>query len=240
MVLLFWTVPAAGQGLEIHLNERAQGHFNSGRIILRDIERNIVLGQYLFVTGGLGRGAVPFGTYEIGPFQGTDFDPLRIGPRWLLTQLGQPEEGMAADPRYPNAPRTELEIHALRGPYTLGCIGIVGGAAVYAEFMANLRRVLAQFGRVIFTIAGNPEGKIYGSEDRSWSGREYAAVNDKRAVGRTAWKNGGKARRELGSRHQGRIADRRLSRRSHSHNSKALASRRAGHKRFASNSRGRG
>lgn len=159
--IIVWSFAAHAAPLEITLHQREQGYFNSGTITLRDPFTNSVLGRYEFLTGGCGRGAAPFGTYEVGEYQGPDDDPLHIGPRWLIRHKGM-ADGEAQDPRY-TIRRTELELHSLhegRWRCTLGCMGIDGGRAVYEQFMEHLRYLLWTVDHLEFTLAGNPDAPV--------------------------------------------------------------------------------
>lgn len=152
------TRASAADAFLVQLNERDRGYRNTGTITLRDPVSDAVLGSYDFATGGFGRGSAPFGVYELGMFRDTNDDPHRIGPRWMIRQEGQPEDGQAYDPRV-NDVRTSLELHAAkRRPGTKGCIGVLGGERVWEDFIRNLTRIVDQVGRVVFTLAGNPEG----------------------------------------------------------------------------------
>src|ERR671937_1256996 len=104
---------AAADSFAVKLNERDREYRNTGFIILRDPTTGVLLGSYEFATGGFGRGSAPFGTYELGAFRGTNDDPHRIGPRWMIKQLGQVEDGEAYDPRVKGV-RTALELHSAR------------------------------------------------------------------------------------------------------------------------------
>lgn len=134
--------------------DQARGYKNTGTIILRDPVYGFELGRYQWVSGGYGRGSIPFGTYEIGAFRDVDDDPLHIGPRWMLRQPGK-DDGETYDARIHDT-RTEIELHRAhvfgRDAGTLGCVGVLVDRAGWRDFMANLNRVLAQMGKVTFTI----------------------------------------------------------------------------------------
>ena len=148
---------ATAENFAIKLNERNREYRNTGFITLRDPTTGALLGSYKFATGGFGRGSAPFGTYELGAFKGTNDDPYHIGPRWMIKQQGQSEDGKAYDPRL-KAIRTGLELHSagrLRG--SQGCIAVLGDPEVWEEFMYNLNHIINEIGQVTFTLAGNPE-----------------------------------------------------------------------------------
>ena len=148
---------AADGTVAVKLNERDREYRNTGTITLRDPITGALLGSYEFATGGFGRGSAPFGTYELGAFRGRNDDPHRIGPRWMIKQQGQSEDGEAYDPRV-NRVRTSLELHsARRTPGSQGCIAVLGGPEVWAEFMNNLHHIIDEIGQVVFTLEGNPE-----------------------------------------------------------------------------------
>jgi hypothetical protein len=155
---------AAAESFTIKLNEQDREYRNTGFITLRDPTTHSLLGSYKFVTGGFGRGSVPFGTYEIGAFRGTNDDPRHIGPRWMIKQQGQSEDGHAYDPRLKGI-RTGLELHSagrLRG--SQGCIAVFGGPEVWEEFMYNLNHIINEVGQVAFTLVGNPEPALAAGE----------------------------------------------------------------------------
>ena len=155
---------ATAETFDIKLNERDREYRNTGTITLRDPITGALLGSYEFATGGFGRGSAPFGTYELGAFRGTNDDPRRIGPRWMIKQLGQSEDGEAYDPRVKGT-RTALELHSaghLSG--SAGCIAVRGGPEVWEEFMRNLHHIIDEGGQVVFTLTGNPDAAPPASE----------------------------------------------------------------------------
>jgi hypothetical protein len=161
------TPVAAADAFAVQLNERDRGYRNTGTITLRDPVSGAVLGSYDFATGGYGRGSAPFGIYELGMFRDADDDPHHIGPRWMLRQQGQPEDGQAYDPRLEDI-RTQLELHAaVHRAGTKGCIAVLGGQRVWQDFVRNLSQIISQLGRVVFTLTGNsaatPEQVSYSS-----------------------------------------------------------------------------
>jgi hypothetical protein len=148
---------AAAESLAIKLNEQDLEYRNTGFITLRDPTTRALLGSYKFATGGFGRGSAPFGTYELGAFRGANDDPHHLGPRWMIKQQGQPEDGHAYDPRLKGI-RTGLELHSAgRLSGSLGCIVVLGGSDVWEEFMHNLNHIINEVGQVTFTLVGNPE-----------------------------------------------------------------------------------
>ena len=148
---------ASRENFAIQLNERDREYRNTGMITLRDPTTGDILGIYGFATGGFGRGSAPFGTYEIGAFRGTKDDPHHIGPRWMIRQLGQSDDGQAYDPRL-HKTRTALELHAA-GYHagSKGCIAVLGGPEVWQDFMRNLNHIINEGERVMFTLAGNSD-----------------------------------------------------------------------------------
>ena len=152
------TRASAADAFIVQLNERDREYRNTGTITLRGPASDAVLGSYDFATGGFGRGSAPFGICELGMFRDANDDPHNIGPRWMIRQQGQREDGEAYDPKLDDV-RTALELHAAkRSPGTKGCIGVLGGERVWQEFMHNLTHIISQVGRVVFTVAGNPLG----------------------------------------------------------------------------------
>jgi hypothetical protein len=106
---------------------------------------------YSFVTGGGGRGSAPTGTYDVGEFATGG----AIGDRWTLTEVGQPHD-TAFDPAL-NAERSALRIHMAHGDRTLGCIGILGGDKVFADFENNLMYVIKKNGGHVRLRLGSPD-----------------------------------------------------------------------------------
>lgn len=151
--LLLLALHARAEPFEVTVDQARREFRYTGTFTLREPLTNKILGQYQFVTGGLGRGSAPFGKYEVGEFQGLDFDPLHIGERWLVHHISAPD-GYAWDLKLEDW-RTELELHMLhagRMKATLGCFGIDGGSKVYADFMKNLRYLIAWLGTVSFEV----------------------------------------------------------------------------------------
>ena len=148
---------AAAESFAIKLNGQDREYRNTGFITLRDPTTRSLLGSYKFATGGFGRGSAPFGTYELGAFRGTNDDPYHIGPRWMIKQQGQSEDGHAYDPRLKEI-RTGLELHSAgRLSGSAGCIAVLGGPEVWEEFMHNLNHIINEVGQIAFTLAGDPE-----------------------------------------------------------------------------------
>jgi hypothetical protein len=155
---------ATAESFAIKLNEQDREYRNTGTITLRDPITGALLGKYEFATGGFGRGSAPFGTYELGPFRDINDDPHRIGPRWMIKQHGQSEDGHAYDPRLKGI-RTGLELHSagrLRG--SQGCIAVLGGPKVWEEFMYNLNHIISEVGHVAFSLVGKPEPVLAAGE----------------------------------------------------------------------------
>jgi hypothetical protein len=117
---------------------------------------------YNFVTGGGGRGSAPTGEYKIDEFmQGGS-----LGDRWTLSQVGQSHD-TAWDPDI-NAQRSLLRIHQAHGQGTLGCIGILGGSKVYADFEHDLLHVMHQNGGKTTLRLGSAEAQsVMGKMDKS-------------------------------------------------------------------------
>jgi hypothetical protein len=152
----FMTAAGAGN-FAVRLNEQDREYRNTGTITLRHPATGEILGVYDFATGGFGRGGAPFGTYEIGAFRGANDDPHHIGPRWMIRQLGQPDDGQAYDPRL-NETRTALELHAARHHAgSKGCIAVLGGLEIWQNFMRNLKHIIDEGKPVVFTLAANPD-----------------------------------------------------------------------------------
>jgi hypothetical protein len=161
----------AADAFIVELNERDRGYRNTGTITLRDPATDAVLGSYDFATGGFGRGSAPFGIYELGMFRDVNDDPHHIGPRWMIRQRGQTEDGQAYDPRLDDV-RTALELHAApRRAGTKGCIGVLGDEHVWQDFMRNLTHIISQVGQLVFTLAGNPLGTPAAAEPMSSAAR---------------------------------------------------------------------
>jgi hypothetical protein len=106
---------------------------------------------YSFVTGGGGRGSAPTGTYDVGEFATGG----AIGDRWTLTETGHPHD-TAFDPDL-NADRSALRIHMAHGDRTLGCIGILGGDRVFADFENDLMYVVKKNGGHVRLRLGSPD-----------------------------------------------------------------------------------
>jgi hypothetical protein len=120
------------------VTDQGRAYRNTGTITLPGPDEK--LHTYTFVTGGGGRGSAPSGTYDVGEFATGG----SIGDRWTLTEAGQPHD-TAWDPAL-NAERSALRIHMAHGDRTLGCIGILGGDRVFADFENNLLYVLKKNG----------------------------------------------------------------------------------------------
>lgn len=147
---------AAADVFAVELGQRDRQYRNTGTITLRDPATEVVLGTYTFATGGFGRGSAPFGAYELGVFRDVKDDPHHMGPRWMIRQEGL-TDGQAYDPDL-NDTRTDLELHAARHRFgSKGCIAVVGGEGVWADFVRNLSQIVTQVGHVAFMLAGNPE-----------------------------------------------------------------------------------
>jgi hypothetical protein len=174
---------ASAEELMVQLNERDREYRNTGTITLRHPATGDVLGVYDFATGGFGRGSAPLGTYEIGAFRGANDDPHHIGPRWMIRQLGQSDDGEAYDPRLKET-RTALELHAAQHHAgSKGCIAVLGGPEVWQEFMHNLDYIINEGEPVVFTLTGNSAAAPAASEPpRSATGVKRASHKHERTA----------------------------------------------------------
>lgn len=154
------TSALAGSPFVVKLNENNRYFRNSGTITLYDPWDGHIIGEYKFVTGGAGQGALPLGSYEIGAYRddgGTSFtrDSKEFRRRWMIRQTGL-EDGEALDK---NGKRNELELHSIHSSgRTIGCMGVMGGPEVWDDFVSKLQYVISSVGVVPFEIAANPEG----------------------------------------------------------------------------------
>lgn len=139
------------------VNENKRGFKNTGKISLPDPKTG-ELKTFEFVTGGAGRGSAPTGIYNVDPkMQRGGY----LGDRWVLTQQGQKYD-TAWDPNLKSM-RSALRIHMAHGRGTHGCIGILGGAKVYADFENRMIYVLSQ-GKKVSLDLGSQEAKTVLSE----------------------------------------------------------------------------
>lgn len=138
--------------LVVTVREPRRAYRYTGTITLADPDTGDVLGHYTFATGGAGRGSAPFGDYEVGAFR----DDGPIGPRWMLREVGR-DDGDVWDPKLRDM-RTAIELHMAHGApgFSLGCVAVLGGPAVWREFMARLFGLLDRLGGVAFVV-GKPE-----------------------------------------------------------------------------------
>jgi hypothetical protein len=100
---------------------------------------------YKFATGGSKRGSAPFGTYDIKRFT-TASDRALAGNTYRKDAF---ELSDATDdaPGTKNRPtRDGLLIHSAANGITAGCIGIIGGDEVFAQFTKDLQAELAKNG----------------------------------------------------------------------------------------------
>jgi hypothetical protein len=157
-LLCGWNNKADAKAFEVIVYQSANLYFNSGEITLRDPVSDKVLGKYQFVSGGFGRGSAPFGHYEIGAFRNDGW----IGPRWEIRQRGL-EDGEAWDSRIRDM-RTGIELHMMHGPGhikgTLGCIGVLGGPKVWAEFRKHLNYIRNLIGVIKFDLGVVPDWRL--------------------------------------------------------------------------------
>lgn len=148
VVLCCLTGALAANAAPFEIHPRNAGPYRvGGYITLRDPHDDHVLGNYEFVTGGCGRGAAPWGKYEIGEYLNAGW----IGPRWFIRHQGL-VDGLAYDSRIHDV-RFDLELHAMHVGHwkcTLGCIGIFGSGATYSDFKTHLRYLIAYLGTVTF------------------------------------------------------------------------------------------
>jgi hypothetical protein len=131
------------------VTDQNRSYRNTGTITLPGADGK--LHAYSFVTGGGGRGSAPTGDYDVGEFATGG----AIGDRWTLTGVGQPHD-TAFDPVL-NADRSALRIHMAHGDRTLGCIGILGGDQVFADFENNLMYVIKKNGGHVRLRLGSPD-----------------------------------------------------------------------------------
>jgi hypothetical protein len=152
--LFGWINTADAKAFEVIVYQLGNLYRNTGLITLRDPVSDEVLGTYQFVSGGFGRGSAPFGHYEIGRFRRDSW----IGPRWELRQRGL-RDGEAWDSRI-GSMRTEIQLHTMHGfghiHGTLGCIGVLGGPKVWAEFRKHLNYIIGLVGVVQFDLRALP------------------------------------------------------------------------------------
>lgn len=121
----------------------------TGTITLREPSTDEILGTYEFVSGGRGRGAVPFGKYAVGGF---------LGNRWDFHAPDAPD-GEMWDERVRDM-RFDMQIHANSDlPWTLGCIGILGRPQTWTTFSQHLHHIIDVQGVVRFEIK-QPESAI--------------------------------------------------------------------------------
>ena len=121
----------------------------TGTLVLKDPKTGKVLGSYKFRSGGFGRGAAPWGNYEVSNgYRRNDHRGMKVGKvgySFNLTQKGMPPT-QAKDPRF-STPRSQLLIHPdgnAKG--TMGCIGIVGGEAIQADFYRKAKALQNKYG----------------------------------------------------------------------------------------------
>jgi len=97
---------------------------------------------YDFRSGGFGKGNLPKGTYEITSHMNSRSDPAM--------SVGGVGYSFAMSDKYDSrvgATRTLLRIHPDGGTAgTLGCLGIVGNAAVQRQFRADMQAEIARNG----------------------------------------------------------------------------------------------
>ena len=131
------------------VTDQTRAYRNTGTITLPGSDGKAH--TYTFVTGGGGRGSAPTGEYDVGEFATGG----AIGDRWRLTQVGQPHD-TAFDPAL-NAERSALRIHMAHGDRTLGCIGVLGGERVFADFENDLMYVIKKNGGHVRLRLGSPD-----------------------------------------------------------------------------------
>ncbi len=120
-----------------------------GRLVLREPATGEPV-EFCFHNGARGRGDAPYGDYLVHNGRLRPDNPAMIvdgfGYSFDLTEQGMPA-GMARDPRYPGADRTELRIHPDGNPAgTLGCVGVIGGRPLQERFYHLALRVQEQAG----------------------------------------------------------------------------------------------
>lgn len=154
-IFLHFTVAHAAV-LELRADQATNAYRNTGRLILRDPDTDVVLFDLPFVTGGYGRGSAPFATYLIGAFRSRqDDDPLHIGPRWMVTGPGGTDEGQVFDARLDDT-RTDIELHRVRsgGDGTQGCFGVLTDRDTWQQFVERLNALLLWQPVSIVFVAG--------------------------------------------------------------------------------------
>lgn len=158
-VLLLFVDKSFADPFEIKVDQVERGYHNTCKITLRDPISNEILGIYRCGTGGAGRGSAPFTRYKIASFLGLDQDPLNIGERWNLQQLGVGfDEGEVWDERLKDK-RTEIELHRCRySNVTLGCICVIGNLALWQQFETHLRSIFHKVRMITFQLEANPIG----------------------------------------------------------------------------------
>ena len=97
---------------------------------------------YDFRSGGFGRGNLPTGTYEVTSHMNSRSDPaMSVGGVGYSFAMSNKYDARV------DATRTLLRIHPDGGTAgTLGCMGIVGNAAVQRQFRADMQAEIARNG----------------------------------------------------------------------------------------------
>ena len=186
------TQPAgsAARGKEV---KGGRASMKSGTLQLKDPKTGKVLGTYKFNSGGGGRGAAPWGDYEVSNGRRRSDKPTMkvggFGYSFDLTQKGMPS-GQAKDPRF-NSPRTHLRIHPDgRGKGTIGCIGIDGDKKTQQDFYNKAKKLAAANGGK-FNLSFRPEGyKGEGPLKGEQSGNQSRQVKPAAAKEKTAPSSG--------------------------------------------------
>lgn len=96
--------------------------------------------DFRYVSGGRGRGSIPYGSYEITPGAVGSW-----GRRHGAVGLSG---GEIEDPKYPRRPREGIELHAAYGSQTAGCVGVREWRAFKSALLGAIRR----YGRAFLNV----------------------------------------------------------------------------------------
>jgi hypothetical protein len=148
----------------------------SGTLTLADNNGN-VLGTYRTNTGGRGRGPLPVGDYTI-----TNGRVRYDKPTMISDGVGY---SFDVNPQF-RTDRSALRIHPDgMNPGTIGCLGIMGNAAVQKDFYSKMQRLIRENGgsyRLQVRDGGSPRGDSRqnvsdgGSHSRSTSSTRTASA----------------------------------------------------------------
>jgi hypothetical protein len=70
------------------------------------------------------------------------------------------------------------------GFWKLGCIGVVATPEVWAQFMTNLRLILAKLGHVSFVLSGNPNASPSLASALPFGAIHYRRAQQRRRIAR--------------------------------------------------------